>query len=149
MAYSTVALADEIVPTAAPYGAQFLHEILTRTEAEGLADRLNFRPFTRGRGANAGHALRAEFAVGGFFTRGPRHRLEVFADPVGSALQVGWQLSTPMAGVVGAMVVSPRAREVNAWLSSLPRNERELSQIVRGFESTVYLPVLAQLVDAV
>lgn len=147
MAYATVTTHDEVVPGAAPHAERFLATVLGRSEAEGIPLRL--ASATKGLGAKRRSILRAEFRVGGLLTRSPRYRLEVFADPIGSALHVGFQVDAPQAGVIGPYLMSRRGAMVGDWLQSLPRNQRELAQLVGGFDTTVFVPTVQQLVDAV
>jgi len=141
--YATVALNDDVVPAAAPHAGAFLRAFHDRARAEQLP--ITFTVLERGRGATQRTILRAEFRVGGMLSRSSRYRLEVFADPVGSGLQVGFQLLEPVPG----MLASPRVHEANRYVNSLPRNERELSSIMHAVERAVFVPVVQQLVDTV
>jgi hypothetical protein len=106
---------------------------------------LNLQPATRGF-RDKTVVLRAPIKAG----RGNVLDLEVFADPQGNSLHVGWQatreeLGGPLSNI-GMFADMNNSRTRNANKAG---NQRALSGILQAFDSLVFLPVVQQLSDAI
>jgi hypothetical protein len=135
---------DFVIPRAADRAAQFLGVIQKACRGEGLD--LNLQP-TKRSFRDSTVVLRADIKAG----RGNQLQLEVFADPQGNALHVGWQATRETVGgdffgSVGMLGEINRAKTRNA---SKAGNQRALSGILQAFDSLVFQPVVQQLLDVV
>jgi hypothetical protein len=136
--------ADHVIPRAAERAAQFLGVVQQTCQDEGLG--IDLQPARRGRRDDS-MVLRAAVPAG----RGNNVEIEVFADPQGQSLHVGWiayreVVGGTMLGGRGLMGDINRARQRNAGKLD---NQRALAGSLSAFNSCVFMPVVQQLVDAV
>ena len=133
---------DQVVPAAADRGRQFLGVLQKRCQSEGIGIEL---VATRPDRKKDRVILVADVPV-----RGRPRRLEVFADPMGNALHVGWQTTVELAS--GLIANTRFVRELQAGIDRVDtssENVRALSGILQAFHAVVFMPVLQQLADAV
>jgi hypothetical protein len=135
---------DHTVPRAADKAAAFLGVIQETCRNEGLD--LALQPVQRSR-RDQSIVLRAPIHAG----RGNVLELEVFADPMGSGLHVGWQatretLGGDTFGSFGMLGEMNARRRKNAGKAD---NQRMLTGLLRSFNDLVYGPVVQQLSEAV
>lgn len=129
------------IPHGAPYAERFLTTILTRTEQMAFGLDLSPRE-NRGR-----LFLEAKLVFGNFWKRSKERRLEVFADPIGPSLSVGWQLSAK--GTLIPTELAQTAAALGDMVDADPRFQRELEAVVVTFNDLVFEPVVDLLVDAI
>ena len=136
---------DQIIPGAADRSSQFLGVVQQRCQTEGLP--LTLTPKEERRSKRV--ILQGVIQVGKTLRKGRPMTLQVYADPVGSSLQVGWQLSTDGVPdfLMGFNAVQRGQMSLDRRDSS-PENVRQLSGILNAFHETVFRPVMGQLVDA-
>jgi hypothetical protein len=135
---------DHVIANAASRANQFLGVIQKTCEDEGLG--IILKPTKRSM-RDATIVLRGKVPAG----RGNDVELEVFADPQGKALHVGWQATRPVIGgktlgsigMFGEMNALARRKANNA------SNVRALSGALGAFNSMVYEPVVEQLIEAI
>lgn len=76
--------------------------------------------------------------------------IEVFAEPIGPSLQVGYQLTTHEVG--GMFADMGRFGQINAKRNqkqNKPNNVREVQGLVQAFQQMVMGPVIQELTDAI
>jgi hypothetical protein len=83
------------------------------------------------------------------------YALRAYADPLGPALQVGWQLISPdvRQSAMGPLTNAGSFMQNNAIVTQNriagdPEVVRQLSGIVQGFHQMVFLPTLQDLISA-
>jgi hypothetical protein len=139
---------EQVVPHAATRGPRFLGVVQKRCQAEGIG--IDLQPTKPDRKSDR-VILQAELVIGSWARRGRPLRLEVFADPIGSSLHVGWHLTKEVVGT-GILGNTPMMSDINYRLDlkdARPENIRQINGIVSAFQATVFLPVLQQLADSV
>lgn len=136
---------DEIIPGAADRANQFLGVVRDRCNQEGIGIELRPHEFRRSKRL----VLRGHLQVGKLLRKSRPMQIEVFADPVGSSLQVGWQLTKEGAPemLMGFNSVA-RGQMMQDKADYSPENVRQLNAILGAFHQTVFRPVLFQLTDA-
>jgi hypothetical protein len=135
----------ELVPSAAAKAQLFLQVVRDRAAQENIG--LTFTP--RELRKTRQFILEAPVQLGGTFLKGAPMKVIVHADPVGSALQVGWQLTEESLNSVMAMFDSARNAHASQVMRNLkPDNQRRLSALVTAFHRLIFLPVLQLLVEA-
>ena len=136
---------DEIIPGAADRAAQFLGVLQQRCRDEGLP--LDLQPKQDRKSGRL--ILVGWIQVGKALRKGRTMNLEIYADPMGSSLQVGWQLSTEgvPSFLMGFDAVAQKQYALDRRDSS-PEHVRQVSGILNAFHQTVFRPVMLQLVDA-
>ena len=133
---------DQLIPNAADRAGQFLGVLQKRCRAEGIGiDLVPTKPERR----------TDRVILVGNLSAGVRARhLEVFADPMGRALRVGWQTTVEVN--TGLLANSTFVRYIEADIDRKDANAKHvhrLSGILQAFHELVFLPVLQQLADAI
>lgn len=137
---------DEIIPGAGDKATLFLKVIQERAERERVGLTFSVRQIRK----TAQFVLEAPIQFGGVLLKGLPMKVIVHADPIGSSLQVGWQLTQQELHAIASWSDSARAAHASAGLRNLkPENQRALSGMLKAFHVTVFVPVLGQLVQAV
>jgi hypothetical protein len=137
---------DELIPAAADKGTLFLQVIQQRVAQEDIG--LHFVPVEIKKTRR--FVLEATIQLGGTLLKGAPMKVVVHADPVGSSLQVGWQLTEEELTGILAISDSARAAHASRQLRNLkPENQRRLSGMLKAFHLTVFMPTMQQLVEAV
>ncbi len=134
---------EQIVPGAADMSGKFLGVLQRRCKQEGLDLELHVHEARRSKRLT----LRAPILM----KRSRPLELEVFADPVGNALQVGWLLSRQVAHpLMEAMSDNiSGGQAVMDIMESSMSIQNDLNRLLNAFHELVFIPVLNQLVDAV
>lgn len=136
---------DELIPGAASKAGLFLQVVQQRANQENIG--LNFVP--REVRKTKQMTLEAKIQFGGTFLKGAPLTVVVHADPIGSSLQVGWQLTEEQLGEFTSLMEANRSAQVSRQLRNLkPENQRALSGILSAFHLTIFMPTLHQLVEA-
>lgn len=136
---------DELVPGAASKASLFLQVVQQRAVQEDIG--LNFVPTEIRKTRQM--VLEAKLQFGGTFAKAAPMKVIVHADPVGSSLQVGWQLTEEELGSFLSYFEANRVAHAGRQLRNLtPENQRKLSGLLKAFHLTVFAPTLHQLVDA-
>ena len=150
---------DETVPHAADKSEMFLQVIQQRADEQDLG--FNFRPE---RVRKTGQTLlKATLPKSGnmWTGKGLGMDLVVYADPVGSALQVGWQVVEEGMGSLAqsapntfgpAARMAWKQRDLHAARREKSQDaayQRQLRGIVGAFQSLVFIPTVQDLVSAV
>lgn len=140
---------DELIPGAAHHAGTFLQVIQQRAGEEDIG--LSFVPREIKKDKTTKHmVLEAKIVFGGTFTKGAPMKVIVFADPVGSSLQVGWQLTEEELGAFMSISASNRNAHASRQLRNLkPENQRKLSGMLTAFHRAIFLPTMGLLVDAI
>jgi hypothetical protein len=131
---------SHIVVGAADRAQQFLGVVQQRCDEMQIG--LQLEAFQRSARSGGGMALRGNLKYG--------QGIEVFAQPMGPSLQVGYQLTTHQAG--GALAGIGLFGEINtrrAKMQSKTGNVREVAGMVQAFNQLVLGPVIQELTDAV
>lgn len=137
---------EELVPFAADRAHQFLGVVKQRTSDEGLPLSLQAKSERK----TDRTVLMGTLQAGNWMAKGRELTLTVFADPIGSSLQVGWQLSSPGTPMfVMGRDAYATGMAVQSMVDSKPENVRKISAILNAFHQAVFLPTLMQLADAV
>lgn len=137
---------DQTVPKAGESGSQFLERIQNRAREEGLA--LGRKPISlelkKPKPWEDRQVLQAKFGLGSYLTKkGSTMRLNVYADQMGSSLQVGWQLTT------GRNLKNSTGHRVANQVDSKPDNVRQINGFLSLFHESVFLPTLEELAESV
>jgi hypothetical protein len=132
---------DQLIPNAADRAGQFLGVLQKRCQAEGIGvDLVPTKPERK----------KDRVILVGSVPAGARpRRLEVFADPTGRALHVGWQTTVQVN--TGVLAGTTFVRHLEAGIDQIDAKSEHvnrLSGILRAFHEMVFLPVLQQLADA-
>jgi hypothetical protein len=133
---------DQLIPDAADRAGQFLGVLQKRCHAEGIG--IDLVP-TKPERKNHRVILVGSVPVGAR----PR-RLEVFADPIGCALHLGWQTTVELT--TGLLANNTFFRQLEAGIDRLDAGSEHVNRlngVLRAFHEMVFLPVLQQLADAV
>ena len=137
---------DEVIPGAAEKGPMFLKVVQERTTQENLG--IVLKPVVVRKTQQV--YLAADMQFGGMIFKGAPMKLIVHADPIGSSLQVGWQLTEEELGGIMSLSQSNRAAQASRQIRNMrPEVQRKLSGIVKAFHVTIFLPTMQQLADAV
>ena len=138
---------DEIIPGAADKAGLFLRVILDRAVQEDIG--LTF--VAKNMRKTKQPVLEATIKLAGnAFLVGAPMKLIVHSDPIGSSLQVGWQLTTEELGSIMKWSESAQAVQNSKHLRNMkPEHQRKLSGIVQAFHLSTFNPVLQMLVQAV
>jgi hypothetical protein len=132
---------DQLIPYAADRAGQFLGVLQKRCQAESIG--IDLVPTKSQR-------KKDRVILVGSVPAGARpRRLEVFADPTGRALHVGWQTTVEVnAGLLANTAFFQNLEVGMDRLDAKSENVNRLSGVLRGFQELVFLPVLQQLADA-
>lgn len=134
---------DTLIPRAGSRAKQFLGVIHQRTTSEGLD--VSFRPTKRSM-RDSSIVLRGPLNVG----RGNAVELEVYADPQGSALHVGWVAQREaLNGVTQHLGLFQELNWLRNHNAGTAASERALNGILQAFDGMVFRPVVELLVEAV
>lgn len=136
---------DEVVPGAAAKSGMFLQVVLERAQQEDIG--LNFVAKELRKTKQV--VLEAPIQLGGKLLSASPMKLIVYADPIGSSLQVGWQLteqSVHTSMLAFDSIASAQASRSNR--NYTPEAQRKLNGILNAFHSVIFVPVLGLLVDA-
>lgn len=137
---------DEMVPGAADKANLFLQVLQERAQAENLGLTFAAKELRKTRQL----VLVAPIQLAGKLFTGAPMQLMVHADPVGSALQVGWQLtedSVHSSLMVFDSVASGQASRT--MRNYTPDAQRKLNGLLNAFHGVVFMPVLELLVEAI
>jgi hypothetical protein len=136
---------QEVVPNAAGKAGMFLNVIRERANSANLG--LTFEP-KHDRKTKA-FTLQARITFKRMLTTGKEQIVVVFAEPTGSLLSVGWQLTQQgdnwLASISENVAYSEMKRDM---VNVRPENVRQMNAMLAGFHNTVFMPTLHQLVDA-
>lgn len=130
------------VPEASSHAHTFLRTVVQRTAKSGLPLAFSARQDGKGR-----TTIEAGFQAGHGFKKGSKLKLTVYADPIGAALQVGWDLRT-QGDAAGATLLGVITAQTGNF-DQHPDIQREVAGIMQAFQQMAFLPVLEQLVEAV
>jgi hypothetical protein len=135
---------DHVIPRASERAAQFLGVIQKTCVEEGLE--LDLQPTKRG-WRDETIVLRGTIRAG----RNNELQLEVFADPQGNSLHVGWQALRAIAGgqALGGIGLFGEINGRRMKAAGKSDNQRALSGILQAFNGMVYMPVVQQLTEAI
>ena len=136
---------EELIPGACDKDKTFLQVISDRAAQENLG--LAFMPKQVKKSELV--VLEAMIQFGGTFRKSAPMKLVVHAEPIGSSLQVGWQLASTVSAY---KKYTPQGQTSQARMeerSMSPENQRQLTGILGGFHQAVFLPVMTLLVDAI
>ena len=144
MSKETEASNDLVIPRAAGKASQFLGVIQKACQEEQLG--INLLP-TKRSFRDSTVVLRSSLKAG----RGNALELEVFADPQGHALHIGWQANRVTIGgdVLGNRGLLGEMNAMSRAGANRAGNQRALSGILQAFDGLVFQPVAEQLMDAV
>ena len=133
---------NQLIPEAADRAGQFLGVLQKRCQAEGIGiDLLPTKP------KRNNHRV---ILVGSVPAGARPRQLEVFADPIGRALHLGWQTTVELTA--GPLSNTTFFRQLEAGIDRLDTGSEQVNRlngVLRAFHELVFLPVLQQLVDAV
>jgi hypothetical protein len=135
---------DDVLPGAAKHASAFLGRVQAQCNQAGLG--LALQPVQPDRKSQR-IVMRAAVADR------PAYSIEAYADPLGTALHVGWQLIQPDASTrtaltnFGSYMQNANANQLERMASD-HNTVRILTGMALGFQKLVFLPVLSQLVDA-
>lgn len=142
---------QETLPGAGQYAAQFLNVIRERTLAADIG--LSFEARKSGQYVT----LVAALPVGRRVNMGSRPELHVFSEPVGSSLNIGWQVIREVqaagGGLLGAMSpawsrAANRAALATEMFDNDPQRVRAVQGTVNAFHRLVFDPTLEDLSEA-
>jgi hypothetical protein len=137
---------DQVVPGAAGHADTFLGVIQRRCHEAGLG--LELMPVRVDRRQDR-VVMRGSITFGNAWKGKRPYLFDVYADEVGPALQVGWQLSTDeFGGVLGNTNMGYMVRNAQATVANDPNTIRQLTGILQAFQQMVFLPTLQDLIDA-
>ena len=144
---------DQVIPGAAKHKDTFLGIIQKRNAEAGLG--IDLQPSQPDRKQDR-IVMLGLITFGTSWKGRSTYSLRAYADPLGSALQVGWQLISPdvRQSAMGPLTNAGRFAQNNAIVTQNriagdPETVRKLSGIVQGFHQMVFLPTLQNLIDAV
>jgi hypothetical protein len=138
---------NQFIPGAASYNEKFLGIVLQRCNESGLG--ITLGPVRVGR-KDPRTVLRGSITFGNAWKGKRPYTLEVYADPQGQNLQVGYQLTTDeIGGLIGNTAFGSRLAQSQSNIHNDPKTQRELTGILQGFNQMVFLPTLQDLVEAV
>jgi hypothetical protein len=130
---------DEVIPGAAAKAGLFLRVIQDRAAREGLG--LNFEARTIRKTQET--LLVAVLQFGGTFFKGAPMKVIVHAEPIGSSLQVGWQLTEEELTGIMTWSADARRQQANRQFRNMRAEvQRQLSGILKAFHVTVFMPIL-------
>ena len=135
---------DELVPGAGDRAAEFLGVVRDRCSAAGIG--IELRPHAGRRKRRL--VLRGRLQLGKGLLKTRPMQLEVFADPVGNALQVGWHVTKEVKGETSFKSVA-FAEDMQDRLDNRLDSQRQMSGILTAFDKLVFQPVLKELAAAV
>ena len=135
---------DVVVRGGSGRAAQFLGVIQKMCQEEGLD--VNLQPAKRSF-RDSTVVLRGPLKVG----RGNQLEMEVFADPQGTGLHVGWQATRATAGgsVLGNVGLLGEINAMRTRNAGKAGAVRAQSGILQAFNNMVFLPVVQQLTVAI
>jgi hypothetical protein len=136
---------DQFVPGAAVHSDKFLGVVQQRCNTAGLGITLGPAKTSR---KNDRVVMRGVITFGNAW-RAKGYTLEVYADPRGDALQVGYQLTTEeLGGFLANTEYGARVQQGQTRIHNDPNTLRQLNGILQGFHQMVFLPTLQDLVNA-
>jgi hypothetical protein len=139
---------SEFIPGAAGYSDKFLDVVQERCDQAGIGIALGLVKV--GRKSNQRYVMRGTITFGNAWKGKKPYMLEVYADPAGSNLQVGFQLSTEeIGGVLGGTSYGIMANNSGVRIHNDPNTQRQLNGILQGFYQMVFAPTVQDLIDAV
>jgi hypothetical protein len=138
---------DQVVPGAAGHSDTFLGVVQRRCSEAGLG--LELRPMKADRRSDR-VVMRGSVTFGNAWKGTRPYTLEVYADPIGPSLQVGYQLTTSeIGGMLAQTNFGSRLDYKQSKIHNDPNTQRQLSGILQSFHQLVFLPTLQDLVDAI
>lgn len=138
---------DQVVPAASRHGDTFLATIQKRTASGGIG--ISLDPIKASRKSDR-IVLRGSITFGSIWNGKEPYTLEVYADALGQALQVGWQLTTQeIGGMLANTNMGQYAAAGKARRQADPNIMRQVSGILQAFHQTIFLPTLQDLINAV
>lgn len=134
------------VPGAGDRATEFLQEVLERVQSEGVPVALQLVKKRKGRAILEAKNIR----FGGFMNKSRPMRLEVYADPIGKNLNVGWELTVATAtGFAANAGMTPVLEASRNRKDNSPDVRREVGALVSEFQEGVFLPVLSEFADSI
>lgn len=138
---------EELIPMAAEKADTFLNVILQESQKHDLG--LIFQPKNIRKTQQV--VLEAPIKFGNIVARGATIKVVVHAEPVATALQVGWQLTEDSGSQTFAMLSDNYAYKMakKRDRNLKPENQRKLMATLQGFHKIIFLPVMQMLIEAV
>jgi hypothetical protein len=138
---------DQVVPGAAGHSNTFLGVVQQRCGEVGLG--LDLVPIRVDRRQDR-VVMRGSVTFGNAWKGKRPYLLDVYADPIGPSLQVGWQLTTEeIGGMLAGTTLGSRLDYKQTLIHNDPNTQRQLNGILQSFHQMVFLPTLQDLVDAI
>jgi hypothetical protein len=139
---------NQFIAGGAAYADKFLGVIQQRCNASGIG--ITLGPTTRNR-KDPRPVMRGNISFGRALTGKRDYMFEVYADPAGPNLQVGYQLMSEEVGggILGNTDMVRRANARQVRMHNDPNTQRQLSGIIQGFYQMVFVPTVQDLVDAI
>ena len=139
---------NQFIAGAAARQNDFLGVIMKRCNAAGLG--VTLAPVQLGRKQGNRTVMRGSIVFGNAWKGKRPYILEVYADPSGSNLQVGFQLTTEeMGGIMANTNFGARVANTQTKIHNDPNTQRQLSGVLQGFYQMVFMPTVQDLIDAV
>jgi hypothetical protein len=132
---------SHIVPGGADRGEQFLRIVRDRCNEMNIG--LTLSAAKRGRRDGGGTCLKGDLGAG----RG----IEVFADPMGPGLHVGFQLTNAVAGgnALSGVGIFGDINKVRSMRQNRGGHIRAVEGKINGFQQLVLAPVIQELTEAI
>lgn len=139
---------SEFIPGAAGYSEKFLDVIQQRCDDAQLGIALGL--VRVGRKSDPRFIMRGTITFGNAWKGKKPYMLEVYADPAGPNLQVGFQLSTDeIGGMMANTNFGVRAYNTSVKIHNDPNTQRQLHGILQGFYQLVFAPTVQDLMEVV
>lgn len=139
---------DEVIPGAAKHADTFLDVIQRRCNKSGIGIELAAAAPDRKQPDRI--VMQGSVTFGNAWKGKRPYTLQVYADPVGKMLQVGWQVITSeLGGVLSNSRMFVDLNNKQAAIHNDPNTIRQLTGILQAFHKSVFLPTLQNVVDAV
>jgi hypothetical protein len=139
---------SEFIAGAASYADKFLGVIQQRCNEAGIG--VVLAPIRVGRKQENRVVMRGTVTMGSTWKGKKPYLLEVYADPAGQNLQVGFQLSTEeVGGFMANTNAGMHAYAKGVRINNDPDTQRRLKGILQGFYQMVFAPTVQDLTDVV
>ncbi len=134
------------IPGAAAQAEPFLEAVLLAARSEGVPAPLELKRDRKGRTVLRARKIR----FGGFMNKSRPMQLEVFADPMGRNLNVGWQLTALTAnGWAAESGLNPTMEAAKDRKDRSPQVQREIAALIDSFQEGAFLPSMHRLLESV
>lgn len=140
---------DQVIPGAVAHADTFLGVIQQRCNGAGIG--VSLTPMRTSR-KDERIVMRGDIEFGNAWKGKRSYTVDVYAYPMGQALQVGWQLTSNevSTNALGRSTsIGVIAHNTQARIHNDPNTQRQLSGTVQAFHQMVFLPTLQNLIDAV